>query len=136
MTRAVVVAADAELRRDVVAALRSAGRFDEVTGASREDEVVGSTDVVVIVRNGRPGGDVSRRDAALSDSDTIPALSGREAQILSLLADGLSNKQIAARLGISANTVKTHMELMFDKLDVSTRAEAVAVGARHGLLML
>jgi DNA-binding NarL/FixJ family response regulator len=56
--------------------------------------------------------------------------------ILSLLADGLGNKQIAARLGISASTVKTHLEVLFDKLDVASRAEAVAVAVRRGLLFL
>ena len=55
---------------------------------------------------------------------------------LTLLADGLVNKQIAARLGISTNTVKTHLELLFDKLGVTTRAEAVATGVRRGLLLL
>ncbi|MDP9277992.1 MAG: LuxR C-terminal-related transcriptional regulator, partial [Gemmatimonadota bacterium] len=63
-------------------------------------------------------------------------LSNREREILALLADGLANKQIAARLGISKNTVKTHLELLFDKLGVSSRAEAVATGVRRGLLLL
>ena len=63
-------------------------------------------------------------------------LSNREREILALLADGLVNKQIAARLGISTNTVKTHLELLFDKLSVATRAEAVATGVKRGLLLL
>jgi DNA-binding NarL/FixJ family response regulator len=48
----------------------------------------------------------------------------------------LGNKQIAARLGISTSTVKTHLEELFERLDVASRAEAVAVGVRRGLLML
>jgi DNA-binding NarL/FixJ family response regulator len=69
---------------------------------------------------------------------TVPpeTLTTREAQILALLAEGLVNKQIAARLGISGNTVKTHLAALFHKLGVSTRAEAVAAGARAGLLLL
>ena len=63
-------------------------------------------------------------------------LSAREAQILALLAEGLVNKQIAARLGISRHTVKTHMAALFHKLGVSTRAEAVAAGARAGVILL
>ncbi len=63
-------------------------------------------------------------------------LSTREAQILALLAEGLVNKQIAARLGISRHTVKTHMAALFHKLGVSTRAEAVAAGARAGVILL
>jgi DNA-binding NarL/FixJ family response regulator len=63
-------------------------------------------------------------------------LSSREAQILALLAEGLVNKQIAARLGISRHTVKTHLSALFHKLGVSTRAEAVAAGARAGVILL
>ena len=63
-------------------------------------------------------------------------LSAREAQILALLAEGLVNKQIAARLGISRHTVKTHLTALFHKLGVSTRAEAVAAGARAGVILL
>ena len=63
-------------------------------------------------------------------------LTVREREVLTLLADGLGNKQIAARLGISTNTVKTHLELLFEKLGVSTRAQAVAAGVRLGLLLL
>jgi DNA-binding NarL/FixJ family response regulator len=63
-------------------------------------------------------------------------LSAREAQILALLAEGLVNKQIAARLGISRHTVKTHLSALFHKLGVSTRAEAVAAGARAGVILL
>jgi len=63
-------------------------------------------------------------------------LSAREAQILALLAEGLVNKQIAARLGISRHTVKTHLAALFHKLGVSTRAEAVAAGARAGVILL
>ena len=64
------------------------------------------------------------------------ALTVREAQILALLAEGLVNKQIAARLGISRHTVKTHLGALFHKLGVSTRAEAVAAGARAGMILL
>lgn len=63
-------------------------------------------------------------------------LSAREAQILALLAEGLVNKQIAVRLGISRHTVKTHLAALFHKLGVSTRAEAVATGARAGVILL
>jgi DNA-binding NarL/FixJ family response regulator len=63
-------------------------------------------------------------------------LTAREAQVLALLAEGLVNKQIAARLGISRHTVKTHLGALFHKLGVTTRAEAVAVGARAGVILL
>ncbi|MEO6445370.1 MAG: response regulator transcription factor [Gemmatimonadaceae bacterium] len=66
----------------------------------------------------------------------VPSLSPREGEILSLLADGLGNKIVAARLGISEHTVKTHVASIFHKLGADTRAEAVAIGARSGLILL
>jgi DNA-binding NarL/FixJ family response regulator len=66
----------------------------------------------------------------------VQPLTGRELEILGLLAEGLGNKAIAARLGISEHTVKSHLTSIFAKLDVSTRAEAVANAARLGMIML
>jgi DNA-binding NarL/FixJ family response regulator len=63
-------------------------------------------------------------------------LTPRERQVLSMLADGLGNKTIAARLGISDHTVKAHVGAVFEKLGVSTRAEAAALGLRRGLIAL
>lgn len=64
------------------------------------------------------------------------ALSTREREVLALMAEGLANKQIAPRLGISEHTVKAHVAAVFGKLGVGTRAEAVVTAARRGLLML
>lgn len=66
---------------------------------------------------------------------TVP-LSPREREILGLVAEGLGNKIVAARLGISEHTVKTHVASIFTKLGADTRAEAVAIGARHGMILL
>ena len=66
----------------------------------------------------------------------IQQLSPRESEILNLLADGLANKEIAWRLKISEHTVKFHITSIFNKLGASTRAEAVAIGARRGLIIL
>ena len=52
-------------------------------------------------------------------------ISDREYEVLTLLADGLSNKEIAARLFVSANTVKTHLAHLYDKLEVSRRQQAI-----------
>lgn len=64
------------------------------------------------------------------------ALTNRERQILSLIAAGTSNKGIARALGVSANTVKFHLGAAFEKLNVATRAEAVAAAIRRGELSL
>jgi NarL family two-component system response regulator YdfI len=66
----------------------------------------------------------------------LQQLSPRESEILNLLADGLANKEIAWRLKISEHTVKFHITSIFNKLNASTRAEAVAIGARRGLIIL
>jgi two-component system NarL family response regulator len=62
------------------------------------------------------------------------ALTDREVQILGLLAEGKSNKTIAQALFISESTVKTHLKSLFTKLDATSRAEAIALAARRGLV--
>ena len=64
------------------------------------------------------------------------ALSGREIEVLQRIAGGKSNKEIGAELFISEGTVKTHVKSIFSKLDVVSRAEAVARATRRGLIQL
>ncbi len=64
------------------------------------------------------------------------ALTPREGEVLQALAAGLTNRAIARRLGVSENTVKFHVSAILTKLDAASRAEAVALGARRGLLLL
>ena len=77
----------------------------------------------------------ARLPARQPDAATQP-LSRREIEVLGMLAEGLANKNIAARLGISEHTVKTHVASILTKLDAFSRAEAVAIGARQGLILL
>jgi DNA-binding NarL/FixJ family response regulator len=62
------------------------------------------------------------------------SLSGRETQVLRLIADGLSTKQIAHELTITERTVKFHVSSILNKLGADTRAQAVALATRRGLL--
>lgn len=64
------------------------------------------------------------------------ALTPREREVLDMLAEGLSNKEIAWRMSISGHTVKFHVASIFAKLNVSTRTEAVTQGIRKGLIMM
>jgi len=68
--------------------------------------------------------------------ELLEPLTRRERQVLQMLAAGLANKEIAARLAISDHTVKFHVASILGKLGASTRTEAVSAGIRRGLVML
>jgi len=70
------------------------------------------------------------------DDSIIEDLSLRENEVLDHLARGLSNKQIAYKLGISEHTVKFHISAIYSKLGVNNRAEAVRVGIQHGYVSI
>jgi DNA-binding NarL/FixJ family response regulator len=70
------------------------------------------------------------------DASGTAALTVRERQALTLVASGTSNKGIARVLGVSVNTVKFHLAAAFNKLDVTTRAEAITEAIRRGELSL
>ena len=63
-------------------------------------------------------------------------LSDRELEVLQCLVDGSSNKEIAAQLFISQNTVKVHLRNVYTKLGVSSRTEATTVALQQGLIAL
>jgi DNA-binding CsgD family transcriptional regulator len=97
-----------ELRRDV-----KAGRLD----SDAVEAVLGAAGHRVARRREGPAG-----------------LTLREVEVLKLLAGGLSNKEIAARLVISPKTVGNHIEHIYAKIDASTRATASLFAMQHGLL--
>jgi NarL family two-component system response regulator YdfI len=66
----------------------------------------------------------------------LEELSPREVEVLRWMAEGLGNKEIATRLGISDHTVKFHISSILAKLGVASRTEAVTVGIRMGLVLL
>jgi DNA-binding NarL/FixJ family response regulator len=134
MTRIAIVAASEKLRASLAAALRESDEFEIVGVAASSAGVSSSADVVLFARSSDSL--TAGRQPTSAETTTPTVLSNREREILALLADGLVNKQIAARLGISPNTVKTHLELLFEKLGVTTRAEAVATGVKRGFLLL
>jgi NarL family two-component system response regulator YdfI len=70
------------------------------------------------------------------DQELIEPLTDREIEILQLLAYGLTNKQIAAKLKISAHTVKFHISSIFTKLGTTNRVETVNLGLKRGLIVL
>jgi two-component system, NarL family, response regulator YdfI len=78
----------------------------------------------------RPSSSVNGKDKSAE------ALTGRELEVLQLLALGLTNKQIAAKLSISAHTVKFHVSTIFMKLGTTNRVETVNLGLKNGLIVL
>ena len=80
------------------------------------------------------------------DSDAVGAIPGddgnpehltrREREVLEMMADGFSNKEIAAQLSISAHTVKFHISPILGKLGASSRTEAASIGLRRGLITI
>jgi len=78
--------------------------------------------------------------SATADSEAelafVEPLTDRELRVLNLLADGLSNPQIARVLSISRNTVKFHVSSIISKLGAASRTEAVTIGVKHGLIIL
>jgi NarL family two-component system response regulator YdfI len=63
-------------------------------------------------------------------------LTPREIEVFRMLAEGLGNREMAARLGISDHTVKFHISSILDKLGAGTRTEAVTMGIRMGIILL
>jgi DNA-binding NarL/FixJ family response regulator len=128
------VSASEAVRAALAAALRARPEFEVVSVTASESEASESAEILIVATSQDVAPPIAHQNAR--DASVGIGLSNREREILALLAAGLGNKQIAARLGISTNTVKTHLELLFDKLGVSNRAEAVAVGIRRGMLMV
>ena len=77
---------------------------------------------------------VGQRSQRQLEDEIGEALTPRELEVLKMLADGLGNKEIANRLGISDHTAKFHVAQILGKLAAGSRAEAVAIGMRRGLV--
>ena len=127
-----------ELSAELARAL-PAGRLEVLPGLDREPVLRGRRRVVGSARRvrrgtrwrdrrGRPRTALGRRRARGSG-----ALSPREIEVLRLLADGETNGQIAARLGISINTVERHVGNVYRKIDARGRADATAWAIRNGV---
>jgi DNA-binding NarL/FixJ family response regulator len=76
------------------------------------------------------------RDRLAASPPADIELTSRELDVLSLMAEGASNKMIARQLGISVHTVKFHVGSLLDKLDATGRTDAVAHAARRGVINL
>lgn len=101
------------------------------------DELVAAVAAAVRGQNwvAAPLAALLRRElAAEASGQAPPELSGREQEVLRLLAHGGTNAEIGRRLGISEHTVRNHVHSIMRKLDVGTRTDVVATAVRRGLV--
>ncbi|KAB8321284.1 response regulator transcription factor [Tolypothrix campylonemoides VB511288] len=138
---AMIVLADVD-SIDFQAALR-AGVRGILPNTSTESEIVAAVEAIalglVVLHSDTIESLLALKESSVRQKETnnpVQALTPREIEVLNMLGSGLGNKAIAKRLNISDHTVKFHVSSIFQKLAVSTRTEAVAVGVRLGLIML
>jgi DNA-binding NarL/FixJ family response regulator len=128
-TAKIVILTTFDTDNDVHRAIKAGARGYLLKDAPRED-------LLGCVREVHAGATcippaVAVRLAAAIGSDELTA---REHEVLQLLAEGRSNRDIGVALGIGETTVKSHVRAVFSKLDVLTRTEAVRMATRRGLL--
>lgn len=122
----------ARLRASLNGSLRVAGEFPTLAAAEAADV---EADGILIAHGVPPSRDALRRTSR-PDTEYDEALTAREIQVLELLAEGLPNKAIAARLQISDQTVKFHVASISGKLGAANRTDAVRRAVRRGLVTL
>ena len=105
--------------------LRQAVRLGAWGFISKSDEPSVLVDTIAAVARGRMS--LPYVDLLALTTDPFSELTSRERELLTALANGWTNLQIASRIGISRNTVKYHLKNLYDKLGVSNRAMAVAL---------
>lgn len=128
--RARVLVFSAFARDDEIQAALDAGALGYLQKSASRDELLAALRHVARGARSLPP-EVARRLAALSLG---PAITPREREILALIAAGRANKEIAASLGVSEDTVKRHVSHILEKLDVNDRAQATAVAIRRGII--
>ncbi len=117
----------------VLAALQAGARGCLPKSAGGVELLEAATRIVAGQAILHPAATSSLLEQLRADEPAEP-LTGREAEVLALVADGLTNKAIGLRLGISEHTVKFHLGSAMNKLSAASRAEAVALAMRRGLI--
>ena len=95
-------------------------------------------EIVNAIRVVHSGGKLMSQEAAQRMAEYFPqaALTAREVEVLSLVARGLANKEIAGRLGTAEGTIKMHVQNILAKLEASDRTHAVTIGLKRGIIHL
>lgn len=132
--RLVIIEHSIELYGALVAVLFAAFGIWLGLRITRRGEPARETVVVVKDAPVRPDGSAAKPFTPDVARQQSLGITGRELEILALVAHGLSNREIAAQLFVSENTVKTHCARAFDKLGAARRTQAVVIGKELGLL--
>ncbi len=119
-------------RDNEIHAALEAGALGYLQKSATRDELLAALRSVAQGRRILPS-DIARRLNALRLG---PSITSREREILALIAAGRANKEIAAQLDVSEDTVKRHVSHILDKLDVNDRAQATAEAIRRGILKM
>jgi len=130
---AVILLDDASLAGDALAAGARGVLFRDVSPRRLHAALLAVSEGIVIVDEGLSANVMPHR---AEGAELIEPLTHRELEVMQLLADGLTNKEIANRLGISDHTVKFHVNGILGKLGVETRTEAVVHAMRLGIVVL
>jgi DNA-binding NarL/FixJ family response regulator len=125
------------MRAVLVGDARDRARLRQSLALSQID-IVGEAETLAAARTIASDVDAFIVAPAPARRETIPAetLTPRELEVLQILAEGLSNKAIARRLGISDQTVKFHVASIGGKLGAQNRTEAVRIAIQRGLIEL
>jgi len=115
-----IPAVDAAQRKEILSRYADhSRRFEEVSARRRSTEGAGSAEVIPL-------------QTPLRELEQEPTM--REIEVLQLISDGLVNREIGQRLFLSEETVKSHVRHLLAKLQARSRAHAVAVGFRRGII--
>jgi two-component system, NarL family, response regulator YdfI len=122
-----------EAARAGVGAILSTGASPEQIVAAMQAALAG---LVVMDRAEIDSAFPAVTSASRPQAELAEPLTRREREVLQMLASGLGNKAIATQLAISEHTIKFHVASILGKLGATSRTEAVALGIRHGLVLL
>lgn len=89
-----------------------------------------SNELIKVIRDAHAGRITGQQSPA------HPVLTVREQEVLQLIADGMRNRELAERLRVSEETIRTHLRHIYEKMDVNDRTQAITVGIRRGIIRI
>jgi DNA-binding NarL/FixJ family response regulator len=108
--------------------LRPEGLFQELRGLAQGEAPLSRTMTSKLLRQ------LARQGSMIVPPISSDLLSPREQEVLTLIVEGLTNREIAAELGIAVNTVRNHVRSVLEKLDVRNRVQAAVYAVRAGVV--